>query len=215
MEVLKAQGDFGDHSEVRKVTNRKTRRTQGEMNRFKTIISEMRNTIQNTFVKMVNVLSRIDVGQITAGKLRGVGKLYNLEEETEIAQKERKKGIGKLGETGKERRIRRNKMQEMEENGGKNSKLKIKKLRKEIEKKDMEELIIDRPKSNDEANRQIEFLANEFQRLEENEEEAESRGESEEESKSSEEEMEMQFPEKETGIPKREERPRMKRRENR
>ena len=42
----------------------------------------------------------------------------------------------------------------------------VKKLMKEIEKNDLEELIIDRSKSADEVNNQIDFSAKEFQKLE-------------------------------------------------
>ena len=48
----------------------------------------MGNTIQNTFVRAVNVLSGSEIGKISAVGLRDVEKLYHLEGEAEITQKE-------------------------------------------------------------------------------------------------------------------------------
>ena len=45
------------------------------------------NAIQNTFARMVNVLSGSEIEKVTAEKLRDVGKLYNFEDEFEIAEK--------------------------------------------------------------------------------------------------------------------------------
>ena len=48
----------------------------------------MGNTIKNTFVRAVNVLSGIEMVRISTGELRDVGKLYHLEDEAEITQNE-------------------------------------------------------------------------------------------------------------------------------
>ena len=44
--------------------------------------------MQNTFGRMVNVLSGSEIEKAAVGKLRDVAKLYNSEEEVETAEKE-------------------------------------------------------------------------------------------------------------------------------
>ena len=57
-------------------------------------------------------------------------------------------------------------LQEEEENEKKESKLRIKKLKRQIEKNDLEELIIDRSKTPDGVNTQIDVSVGRFQKLE-------------------------------------------------
>ena len=58
------------------------------MEKYKSIISEMRNTIRNTFVRAVNVFPWREMDKISAGQLRGGEKLHHLEDEAGTTQKE-------------------------------------------------------------------------------------------------------------------------------
>ena len=58
-------------------------------------------------------------------------------------------------------------MQEIKEKEKKDLKNRVRKLKKEIEKNDLGELIIDRSKNNDDGGNQIDILAKEFQKLKE------------------------------------------------
>ena len=84
----------------------------------------------------------------------------------------------------------------------------------EIGKNDLAKLIIDRSKSTDEVDKQIDFSANEFQKLEEKNEGSELVSDREEEIIPTGAEIGVQLHEREAGRPKSEERPKSKRREN-
>ena len=58
IEVLQAQGDFGDHLEVRKVNKTKNQRLERKLEKSKAIAPGGKETIRNTFVRMVDSLSR-------------------------------------------------------------------------------------------------------------------------------------------------------------
>ena len=49
--ATQVQGDFADHLEVSKVNKSKNQRLGGKMGGSKSIISAMKDTIRNTFVK--------------------------------------------------------------------------------------------------------------------------------------------------------------------
>ena len=174
------------------------------------MISEMENAIRNTFARMVNVLSRSEIEKVTVEKLRDIEKLYNLEEEAEITDKEirelndqkevaEKEDVGEISST-----------QEEKEKGKKDLKIKIKKLKKEIERNNLNELIIDRAQGEEEVSNQIDKLAKEFEELDGNEE---SVGEKDVIMNPENMEEEIPFHEEEMEIPIREERPKAKRRE--
>ena len=77
-------------------------------------------------------------------------KLYNLEEESEITQNE----LTELGNwkevANKEETEEISKMQEIKEKEKKDLKNRVRNLKKEIEKNDLGELVIDRSENNDE-----------------------------------------------------------------
>ena len=87
VEALRAQGGFWDHLEVLTANKTKNPRLWSKMGKFKAIVADMQDTIRNTFAGMANALSGSD-GKIDAVKLRGVGRLFHLDGEVEIAQKE-------------------------------------------------------------------------------------------------------------------------------
>ena len=79
----------------------------------------MKNAIRNTFARMVHVLPGGEIEKITVGKLRDIGKLYNLEEEAEIADKEiveldnqkevaEKEDVEEISSTQEEKKRKRN-----------------------------------------------------------------------------------------------------------
>ena len=122
----------------------------------------MKNIIRNPVVGVVNVLSGGSMGKITVGELRDVEKLYSLGEASEIAQNEitdldNWKEVANMDE-----KEEIGKMQEIKEGEKKDLNTRVKKLKKEIEKNDLEKLIVDRSKSTDGVNNQIDFLANNF-----------------------------------------------------
>ena len=59
------------------------------MEKLKAIISDMGDTVRNTFVKMANALTGCEWAKINTGELRDVEKLFHLDDEMGIAQKER------------------------------------------------------------------------------------------------------------------------------
>ena len=69
IEALQAQGDFGDHLEVREVNKSKNQRLGSKMEKSKAIISDMEDTIRNTFVGMANALSGSEGATINTGRL--------------------------------------------------------------------------------------------------------------------------------------------------
>ena len=93
-----------------------------------------------------------------------VEKLYNLEEEIEITENELTELNHRKEVADKEEEI--SKMQELKERE-KRTENKVKKLKKEIGKNDLSDLIIDRTKSNEEVSGKIDTLAKEFHGLEE------------------------------------------------
>ena len=93
----------------------------------------MKNAIRNTFARMVHVLPGGEIEKITVGKLRDIGKLYNLEEEAEITDKEIVELDNQKEVAEKEDADEIWSMQEEKEKGEKELKVKIKKLKKEIE----------------------------------------------------------------------------------
>ena len=70
------------------------------MGKYKTIIADMKDTTRNTFLRIVNALSRSEMDKVPVGKLRGVGELFHLEDESEITQNE----LGDLGNRSVRRR---------------------------------------------------------------------------------------------------------------
>ena len=158
---------------------------------------------------MVNVLSGSEIEKAAVKKLRDIGKLYNLEEEAEIADK----GITELDNqkevAGREEVKEISLTQEEKEKEKKDLKVKIKKLKKEIERNNLNELIIDRTKGEEEVSNQIDKLSKEFEELDGNEESA---GEKEAKIESGKHGMGISVHEEEMGIPRREERPKSKRR---
>ena len=77
-----------DHLDVRKVAKSKSRKLQGKVEKCKSIIPEIENVIQNTFTRMINLLSGREIEKVDVWKLRDIEKLYNLEEEAEISDKD-------------------------------------------------------------------------------------------------------------------------------
>ena len=75
--ALQVQGDFGDNLGVRKVTKTKNRRLWSKMGKSKAIVSDMKDTIRNTFVKMANALSGCEGDISDIAKLREVGICFN------------------------------------------------------------------------------------------------------------------------------------------
>ena len=57
IDVMQMQGGFGEHSEVGKVATSKNQQIMSEMENPKAIVSDMKETIQNTFVKRAGALS--------------------------------------------------------------------------------------------------------------------------------------------------------------
>ena len=106
-------------------------------------------------------------------ELRDLENLYNLEEESEITKNE----ITNLNNWREvaymDEKVELSKMQEIKEKEKKYLNTRVRELKKEIEKNDLEELIIGRSKSTDEVKGQIDFPAKEFQKLEEGNEENE------------------------------------------
>ena len=86
IDVLQVKGNFGDHLEVRKVNKTKNQRLESKMGKSKTTVSDVGDTIRNTFVRMANALSGSEGAKIDAWKLRDVGRLFHLEDEVGIAQ---------------------------------------------------------------------------------------------------------------------------------
>ena len=169
----------------------------------------MKNAIQNTLARVVNVLSGSEIEKATVAKLRDIGKLYNLEEEAEIAVKEITELDNQKEVAEKEDADEIWSMQEEKEKGEKELKVKIKKLKKEIERNNLNELIIGRTKGGEETPNQIDNLAKEFDELGGSEENV---GEKEAISNPGNMEEEISFHEGEMEIPRREERPIARRR---
>ena len=65
IEALQVQGDFGGHLEVRKVNKTKNRWLGGKMGKFKAAVSDVGDTIRNTFARMANALSGSDGPKLT------------------------------------------------------------------------------------------------------------------------------------------------------
>ena len=89
----------------------------------------------------------------------------------------------------------------------------VRKLKREIGKNELGELIIDQSKNNDEVGNRIDILAKEFQKLEENEGIELANEREEEEIMPTVQDYGNPFREREMGIPRIEERPKSKRRE--
>ena len=115
--ALGAHGDFGDHLEVRQMTQSKSQGLESKMRKSKTIIFDTKETIQNTFARIVNVPSGSGMGKIPVGKLMDVERLYHLEDEAGITQNEladlaNREIVGNLG--GEEKIVQ---LQEEKEKG--------------------------------------------------------------------------------------------------
>ena len=57
------------------------------MGKFKAIVSDMEDTIRNTFVEMAHSLSGSEGSEVNIAKLRDVEMVFQLEGDVEITQK--------------------------------------------------------------------------------------------------------------------------------
>ena len=101
-------------------------------------------------------------------KLRGVERLFHLEDEVEIAKR-----VGRLRKEQKCGRLRRSGKDSLTAEGKEKEKkylnFRIKKMEKEITQGDFKGLIIDRSQTQEEIDPQIDVAAKEFQKLESSE----------------------------------------------
>ena len=152
---------------VRKVTESKSQQLQGK---WTTRIdnSGNGNTVRNTSVRIVNAIHGVEMDKIAALKLRDVGKLYHLEDEAEITQNESTDLESRKEVGNKEEKEQITKLKEAKEKEKADLNLRIKILGREIEKNDLQELIIDRSGNIEGVNNQMDISANEFQKAEGN-----------------------------------------------
>ena len=103
----------------------------------------MVDTIQNTFARLASALPGSEMGKIQMGELRDVERLFHLEDEAEITQNEladlaNREIAENLGEKEEISQLQEKEKEKKEAN------VRILKLKQEIEKIDLGELIIDR-----------------------------------------------------------------------
>ena len=114
----------------------------------------------------MGVLPGGEIEKVTVGKLRGVEKLYNFEEGVEIAAAEITE-LNNRNEVADKEEVAEISLTQEERKGKERSENEVRKLKKEIEKNNSKELIIDRAKENGGIPNQIDISAAEFQELEE------------------------------------------------
>ena len=76
------------HSEVGKVAKIKNQRIMGKMGNYKAIVSDVKETIQNTFVKMANALTGCGGTKNDVGKLKEIERSFQLGEDFGNLRKE-------------------------------------------------------------------------------------------------------------------------------
>ena len=108
LEVLQTQGDFLESQEVRKVTKSKQNRLRNRMGNFTKLVTDLKDLIQNSLSKAARSISGPSEETAMLGKLREVGKIFDLEEHLTDIQKEkedlenRKEVVGKEEENSVE-----------------------------------------------------------------------------------------------------------------
>ena len=89
IEVLQTQGGFGENLLIRKVLRPNQQRTQSKMGSFETAISEMKQMVQNTLMRVMGIISGCSEGQSNTMKFREIGELANLERNLENWKEEK------------------------------------------------------------------------------------------------------------------------------